>query len=89
MLIKCVDCGNSVSDRASACPQCGGQMPVKPVSASVKFSLILDIGLVFFGWMLLTQSTTDRMAFFGLAGMVIGIVELVWTKTLRRWWTSG
>ena len=34
MLIKCTECGNSVSDNASACPHCGNPMQKKPVQKS-------------------------------------------------------
>ncbi|MBH1873536.1 zinc ribbon domain-containing protein [Stenotrophomonas maltophilia] len=29
-LIKCAECGNAVSDKATACPQCGAPVPVVP-----------------------------------------------------------
>ncbi len=89
MLTKCVECGHSVSDRASACPQCGGPMKTKPITVGAKITLVLDIAMVCLGLITLTQAVTDNAAILGLVVFLLGTVDLVWTTKIRRWWTNG
>ena len=89
MLIKCVDCGHSVSDRANVCPQCGGPMKTKPLTVGVKVELVLDIAMVCFGLLILSEPVPEGTGIIAFIGFLVSLTDLVWTTKIHRWWRSG
>ena len=46
-LIKCVDCGKEISDKAAACPNCGCPISEMTTSGTVRIKMpMLELGLV-------------------------------------------
>ncbi|MFA5185730.1 MAG: zinc ribbon domain-containing protein [Patescibacteria group bacterium] len=69
-LIKCPECGNDVSDKATACPRCGNPrsvMPSNPHARTKFFKLRNNQNAVFFG----ISVAFISMAFFNASALFI------------------
>lgn len=90
-LIKCHECGNDISDKASACPKCGNPIASKDgnyvttqkTSKKFKWQMIGAFALVAFGLIVIGNSPG-----FGILLILGGVVWLVSANTLS-WWENG
>ena len=99
-LIKCSECGNSVSDKAVTCPHCGAPISraketaaagqalttVQQTSKKLKAELLLAIGLASFGFLLLWLEGSSSQ--YGAIGGGLAAVGLLWflITRIRIWW---
>jgi uncharacterized membrane protein YvbJ len=101
-LIKCTECNNEVSSKASSCPKCGSpiatdnassskvtgeaQITVQETSKVFKLHTIYSIGIILFG--IFSIKFLDKGNLTPLFFILIGIAYLVITR-LRAWWHHG
>lgn len=60
-LVKCVECGNEISDKAKHCPSCGSPPP-KKTSAVTWFALVCIVGVFIQVMFNLSSSSNDHAA---------------------------
>ncbi len=101
-LIKCTECNNEVSSKASSCPKCGSpiatdnasssevtgeaQVTIQETSKVFKLHTIYAIGTILFGFFIGNFVDTGHPA-PGIF-IVIGLIYLVIVR-LRAWWHHG
>ena len=72
-LTKCVECGQPVSTRARACPQCGAPPPGEGRRLAIGAAVVaLSIGVV----LALTTSTVRRASGDDFIGPVLAVVAI-------------
>jgi|SaaInlV_100m_DNA_6_1039743.scaffolds.fasta_scaffold07919_1 uncharacterized OB-fold protein len=101
-LIKCSECNNEVSSKASSCPKCGApiaidnasssevtgeaQVTIQETSKVFKLHTIYSIGIILFGAFII--NFVDRGSPVPGFFIVIGLIYLVIVR-LRAWWHHG
>lgn len=95
-LIKCLECGKEISDKAVSCPNCGnpiisttinsqsnGKVEIEMTNKKWKKRSLIALGLFFLGWITMTKSV-------GLGFFIIFIAVCVGvTARVGAWWTNG
>lgn len=95
-LVKCAECGNQISDKASACPKCGAPMarPVTIEQTGKRHKTIQLIGvlLIVIGMvscMAGVRGDSEPTAAIVGAGMAIVGLVLWFAGRIGAWWGHG
>lgn len=88
-LISCYECSCQISDKASACPQCGAKTRHEDVSLLQMAIVVLvaaGIAFLFFGSTGVTIVMILTAVVFMIRGVVVLLAIAVWTvKLVSRW----
>lgn len=89
-LIKCIECGNEVSDKAEKCPKCAYPIShvhqekkpqvIEQTSKDLKKKLLISIGLIIAGFALMFAIPA-----IGAILALVGIFSVIRTK-YSIWW---
>jgi uncharacterized membrane protein YvbJ len=90
-LIKCVDCGTEVSDKAERCPKCACPIAInqtvektqviEQTSKRLKLQLLIGIGVLFLGFISLFSGSSGGAMVFLILGFIIIIASRI-----SIWW---
>lgn len=90
-LIKCIECGIEVSDKADKCPKCAYPISTKEneiktqvieqTSKSLKMQLLTGTMILFFGFIFLFSGSMGAAATF----LILGLIIVIYTR-ISIWW---
>ena len=94
-LIKCTECGNEVSDKASHCPKCGNPISekiqtIETTSKKWKKVKLISAGLIILGFFIGFGNidTENKLSMWvGFNALFIGVI-LLFIGKLGAWWTN-
>ena len=99
-LIKCTECQKDISDKASACPNCGNPMlkssednvvTVQLTQKKWKKQKLIAIIILIIGWFMLMKGMFGGGGGYlglGIFLMLIGFISGI-TARLGAWWSNG
>lgn len=96
-LIKCADCGRSVSRSANACPNCGrptgrwdkGVVTIQKTSKDIKLGIVGGLALAITGILIFfnTDPSRESLGTLALATLLLGVGTVIYLVSLvAQWW---
>lgn len=90
-LIKCIDCGTEVSDKAEKCPKCACPISkkenneqtqvIEQTSKRLKMQLLIGVVVLFLGFLFLFSGSSGGAMVF----LILGVIIIIASK-ISIWW---
>ena len=79
-LIKCKECGNEISDKASSCPKCGWNNNQKSLIENIISFLgpLSILGIILDLFVITNNKKKCAAKSLATGGLIIGVVALLW-----------
>lgn len=99
-LINCPECDKQISDKASACINCGhpivkttsqhglnigDEQPIELTAKRLKLISFLSFGIFVLGIIIVAASTSESSSGFGVLLIILGCISYIINR-IRIWW---